>query len=106
MTFETRRLDAIIARFSDRAERLVAEEAAEVAAGAVRNTVRIETGAMRRGWLASRIDRVRWRVGNAVPYTGFHEFGTSVLSATPMLGPAIEAVRRARPRRVQGLFRP
>lgn len=103
---DTRTLDRIVARMPGRAERLVAELASDVANGARVNTVRIETGTMRRGWLAQRLDRLRWRVGNAVPYTVFHEFGTSVLSPSPMLGPALEDGRRTLRDRVRGLFRP
>lgn len=105
MTFETKRLDGIIARLSSRAERLIAEEALAVVAGAMARTTRVDTGAMRRGWHAVKTGRFAWTVGTNVFYTIFHEFGTSRLSAAPMLGPAVEAVRRARPGRVRGLFR-
>lgn len=106
VTFETRKLDQLIAHFSERAEKMIATEAMEVTAGAIANTTRVDTGTMRRGWRAVQLDRFRWRVGNSIFYAVFHEFGTSVLSAAPMLGPALEAVRRARPGRVRALFRP
>lgn len=103
---ETRRLDRLIAQLPGRAERMIALEAAEVVAGAQRNTTRVETGAMRAGWHATRTNRFTWRVATNILYAVFHEFGTSVLSAAPMLGPALEAVRRARPGRLRALFRP
>lgn len=106
MTFETGRLDRIVARMSDKAERLIAAEAQDIARRAMTNTVRVDTGTMRRGWTAQRVDRFRWRVGNSVFYAPFHEFGTSRLSASPMLGPAVEAGRRSLPRLARDLFRP
>lgn len=106
MTFETGRLDRIIARMSEKAEKLIAAQALDVQRRAMANTVRVDTGTMRRGWVAQRVDRYRWRVGNSVFYTPFHEFGTSRLSASPMLGPAVEAGRRTLPRLARDLFRP
>jgi HK97 gp10 family phage protein len=106
MTFETGRLDRIIAHLSERTERMIAEEAQDVVRGAMANTTRVDTGTMRRGWHAQRVGRFAWRVGTNVFYAVFHEFGTTRLSAAPMLGPAVEAVRRARVGRARRLFRP
>lgn len=106
MTFETGRLDRIIARLGEKAEKLIAAEALDIQRRAMANTVRVDTGTMRRGWTAQRLDRFSWRVGNSVFYTPFHEFGTSRLSASPMLGPAVEAGRRGLPRLARALFRP
>jgi hypothetical protein len=106
VVFETGKLDRIIARFSERAQQQIAGEALEIEALATANTVRVETGTMRPGWVARRITDLLWRVSNPVFYAVFHEFGTSRLAASPMLGPAVEVVRAKRRGRVRGLFRP
>jgi len=106
LTFETQRLDRLIARMPEEAERFTELLAREAEREAIVRTVRVETGTMRRGWHAVRLERLLWRVGTSVPYAVFHEFGTSRLSATPMLGPAIEAARRMMPSLAKRLFKP
>lgn len=106
ITFETERLDRIIRLMTPEAEKLAQDVALAVAAAAKANTVRIDTGAMRRGWHASRLERFLWRVSAGVAYAIYHEFGTSKLAASPMLGPAVAAQREAFRRGVQRLFRP
>lgn len=102
---DMRRLDRIIDKMPERAEQLVATIANDVRTDAVVNTVRIETGTMRRGWVAQRLQRFLWRVGNRVYYSVFHEYGTTTLSPSPMLGPALERQRRLLPKLVRELFR-
>jgi len=103
--FNTRGLDQIIARLSPRAEQMAAEEAMLIVRGAMERTVRVKTGTMRRGWHAVQVGRYAWRVGTNVEYALFHEYGTRYMSASPMLRPAVEAVRRIIPRMARELFK-
>lgn len=106
VTFETGRLDRVIAQFDPKVERLIEVLTLDIERGATANTVRVDTGTMRRGWFHKRLGRLLWRVGNSVFYAPFHEYGTSRLSPSPMLGPAVEAARRRLPNLARALFKP
>jgi HK97 gp10 family phage protein len=91
----TAKLDTLMASTQAAADNAAAEEAAEIVQGCKRRS-RERTGAMRRGWNRQRIGvgrRAGWRIYDSVPYTIYNEFGTSRMSAQPMLGPEMRAAR-------------
>lgn len=59
------------------------------------NTVRVDTGAMKNGWLIETTGPLERTIYNAMDYAKFNEFGTSRMSASPMLTPAVEHNRGA-----------
>lgn len=54
---------------------------------------RVDTGNMRGGWQSRVIGVMEGIVFNLVEYTIFNEYGTSNMSAQPMLRPAVEEAR-------------
>lgn len=71
-------------------DRAAQRSADRIAAGAKRNTTRVETGAMRDGWKTELVGETGARaVVNDVPHAIFHELGTVHISPAPMLGPAV-----------------
>jgi len=54
---------------------------------------RVDTGAMRDGWTFQFEGDQAGSVYNDVPHTIFNEYGTSRMTAQPMLHPAIDAAR-------------
>ncbi len=73
------------------------EVAAQVRQGAEDNTVRVESGDMKDGWELVALGDGVWMVYNTQFYTIFHEFGTIFIPASPMLVPAVEALRNNLP---------
>jgi hypothetical protein len=58
---------------------------------------------MQKGWTRARIgekSKGGYRIYNKVPYTVWHEFGSSKMSPQPMLGPAMAEVQGSIPKRV------
>jgi hypothetical protein len=68
------------------------KQAAENIVAGCRTRSRVRTGAMRAGWHATHGIEMS-TVTDDVPWTVFNEYGTSRMSAQPMLGPASEEER-------------
>jgi len=65
--------------------------ARDTAAGAAARTTRVDTGIMKDSWKAKQLGFLDWLVGSfGCTYAIFHEFGTTVLSACPMLRPSVQ----------------
>lgn len=68
-----------------------AKHVAELAKGF---TLRVDTGAMRDGYVVDELSGGHVMVYNKMFYQMFHEFGTKYISAMPMLVPALEQTRQ------------
>lgn len=98
-----KKLDNLAKSTQGIASQAASELSAEVVRLAKENS-RVDTGAMQAGWNRSKIGRGwkgGYRIYNTVPYTVFNEFGTSKMSAQPMLGPALTEVEPEIPKRVR-----
>jgi HK97 gp10 family phage protein len=67
-------------------------QAAENIKQGAANRSRVRTGKMQKGWSVEH-GAEESTVSNGVPYTIFNEYGTSRMSAQPMLTPAVEEER-------------
>lgn len=83
------RLPAIMAAGEKGTSEAVETMISDVENGAKEKS-RYDTGNMRGGWQSRMIDDNTGEVFNPVHYTIFHEFGTSFMSAQPMLTPSVE----------------
>lgn len=77
---------------ADNATRIAAHD---IQAHSMANTTRVDTGAMKNGWMVDQLSPGVWIVWNTQFYAVFHELGTYKLAASPMLVPAVETVRRS-----------
>ena len=68
---------------------------ADIVAGAVSRTQRVDTGAMKGGYRWERVGDQEYIVYNLMHYFIHHELGTTTISAMPMLVPSLEAQRVA-----------
>ncbi len=86
-----------------------------MAASAVRQTVRdmqktaqarsrVDTGAMKDGWVTAMIDDFTGQLGNPVKHVIYNEFGTRHMSAQPMLKPAVESAREPFIRKIRKAY--
>lgn len=83
---------AILARFQRGGSTAVQETIGEIRDEAARRS-RVDTGAMRDGWMAEMTGPSEGTVFNDVPHTIFNEVGTVKMPAQPMLAPAIDSAR-------------
>jgi HK97 gp10 family phage protein len=101
---DTRKLDHLLANIKPRTEKALTQAATEIQASAAQNTVRVDTGAMKAGWRVNPPDAVvvgvpsaqasQPEIFNTQHYALYNELGTSRMSASPMLVPAMEGYRR------------
>jgi hypothetical protein len=87
------RLDQLDAQLNARAEAILDRAAFNIQGCAIRNTVRVDTGAMRNGWRVEHSGAMERTIFNTQEYAIYNELGTRYMSATPMLYPAVEAER-------------
>lgn len=95
VTIERNRLGAIRGEVKEQFTQLVAATVLNVEAGAKVRTTRVDTGAMKSGWVGRMLGALEGEIGTNIEYAIFHEYGTVHISAMPMLIPAAEAERAA-----------
>jgi HK97 gp10 family phage protein len=78
----------VIARASVKAGHDV-DAVAQIGESVAKIRSRVDTGQMRDGWHAQRTGTFSFRLENSVEHTIYNEYGTTQMSAQPMLGPAI-----------------
>jgi HK97 gp10 family phage protein len=91
---DTSKLDHLAAELKPRAERILTQSATAIQAMAIVNTVRVDTGAMKNGWRVAQETELQRTIYNTQNYAVFQELGTSKMSASPMLVPAVENYRQ------------
>jgi hypothetical protein len=87
------KLPAIAARLPKAADQINRKTAFDIQRGAIDRTTRVDTGAMKGGYVVEQLDATTWIIYNSVFYHIFHEFGTVHISALGMLIPAAEENR-------------
>ena len=91
---DTAKLDRLASELGPRAENILQRGATEIQAAAIQNTVRVDTGAMKNGWRVEAPTQFTRVIFNTQNYAYFQEMGTSRMSASPMLTPAVEQYRQ------------
>lgn len=91
---DTSKLDQLIGDLPRRAEIILTKRATQIQGTAERNTVRVDSSAMKNGWRVEQPGPLVRRIYNTQEYAIFHEWGTVKMSASPMLTPAVEQYRR------------
>lgn len=86
-------LSKIEARLPGAANYINRKTAFAIQRGAIERTTRVDTGAMKGGYMVSQLDGTTWIVFNSTAYQVFHEFGTIYIPALGMLIPATEEQR-------------
>lgn len=87
----TSRIPMIIAGAVARAEAATAKAALDIQAQA-QDRARVDTGFMKSAIQAQMEGPLTWRVDAGAPYSIYNEFGTTKMSAQPMMVPAVHAV--------------
>lgn len=82
------KLPGIQQRFAKEADAIARKTAHDVQAGAAVRTSRVDTGAMKGGYVVEMIAPGVYKVYNTQGYQIFHELGTRFIAAEPMLIPA------------------
>ncbi len=88
----TSRIPQIIMFSSARASAAVRQAEIAIERGSKARS-RVDTGTMRGGWQHQIKGPFEGMVFNLIDYTVYNEFGTSRMSAQPMLRPAVEDAR-------------
>lgn len=83
------RFPAIVAAADVKTQEAVEGTISRINEGAQRRS-RYDTGWMRAGWTSEMTGHHEGQVYNLVHYTIYHEYGTSMMSAQPMLRPSVE----------------
>lgn len=90
---EFNKLPGLTDGMDGRAAQVVRKIAFDVKAGAEERTVRVDTGAMKAGYVVEMEDPLTAVIYNTQEYHIYQELGTRFISASPMLGPAAEEQR-------------
>lgn len=87
------RFPEIAAALPEAADQITGKTSHDIAGGASERTTRVQTGAMKNGYVAEQTGAASWIVYNTQSYQIFQELGTVHITASPMLIPAAEAAR-------------
>lgn len=98
-------IDDLSRRAQQRVKAIIADDA-QITKTDAQARSRVDTGEMRAGWTAFNTDPWTYELSNKVEHAIYNEFGTSRMSAQPMLTPSIENAAQRLPKALAEAFKP